>query len=124
VERLAAKNKTPSPLPPAVQRIPDVSPRRAKLLVYPELDGNRATLRRRRFGPIRGAIGTMLGVPRDVTAHLDPLATQAVLLMDGTRTVGEIYSQLVATHPDESNIQLRLGRLVGTLYSQRFLSLD
>lgn len=108
-----------------VERIPDVSRMIAEAGdVEVETDAHgRITLRRRKFGAVRGRIVSLFGASKDFTIHLDPLGTAAWKLIDGVRTVGEIRVALVAQFPAESDVGARLGKFVGALVSHQMLHL-
>ena len=108
------------------ERIADVSRRVAER--SPEAreetgtDG-RITLRRRRFGAVKARMVAVAGVPADLTVRLDPLGTAAWRLVDGRRTVGEIRVELQKAHPTEPDLPARLGKFVGAMVSNGFLTL-
>ncbi len=87
------------------------------------LPDGRVVLSRRRFGPVRALLGKPFGVAAHKRVTLDPLAAAAWDAMDGKRTVGEIRDLLAASHPEEPDINVRLGRLVSLLASHGFVAL-
>lgn len=108
-----------------MERIPDVSQRVAEpadVAVEEDAHG-RLTLRRRRFGPVRGRLVGMFGASPDFTIRLDALGTAAWRLMDGRRTVGEIRHALGVQFPHEADITVRLGKFLGTLVSHQMVQL-
>jgi hypothetical protein len=107
------------------ERIADASrlvPERADVETEEGPDG-RLTLRRRRFGAVRGALVGLAGVPRDFTVHLDGLGSAAWRLVDGRRTVGEVRAELQRSHPQEPDLPARLGKFLGTMASHGMLRL-
>lgn len=81
------------------------------------------TVRRQRFGAVRGALGRPFGVPAEFTVRLDALGSQAWGLLDGRRTVGEVHAELARTRPGEADLAARLGKFLSTMLSHRMLEL-
>jgi hypothetical protein len=108
------------------ERIPDVSRQvaeRADEVRAEEGADGRVTLRRRRFGALKAKVAAVAGVPADFTVHLDPLGSAAWRLVDGRRTVGEIRVELQKAYPAESDLAARLGKFVGAMVSNGFVTL-
>ncbi|HLF16652.1 MAG TPA: PqqD family protein [Candidatus Thermoplasmatota archaeon] len=106
------------------ETLPDVSRRVAERADVPwEEAQGRIVVRRRRTGRVGGAVLRLFGIPADVTVHLDPLGSEAWLLMDGSRTVAAIRTELESRHPGEPDLALRLGRFLGTMVSKGFVRL-
>lgn len=115
-----------APVAGGMERIPDVSMRRAVPVegVTSAPDGAGTALRRRRFAGLRAGLARMSGVSPFRILRLDPLSSEAWSLMDGRRTVGEVLGSLQRAHPGEDDLGPRLGRLVGLLVSNGFLRLE
>lgn len=108
-----------------MERIPDVSQRVAEaadVMVEEDAHG-RITLRRRRFGALRGRVVGWFGASPDFTIRLDALGTAAWRLMDGRRTVAEVRAQLVVEFPGEPDVSARLGKFLGVLVSHEMVRL-
>ncbi len=107
-----------------MQTLPDVSRRVAERteVEWSERDG-RVTVRRPRPGGFRRTALRLLRLPTETTVHLDEVGSSAWRLMDGTRTVAEIRSELVARHPDIGDLSARLGRFLGVMVSKGFVRL-
>lgn len=107
-----------------MERIPDVSNFIAEPAdVAVEDAGDRITLRRRRFGPVRARLAGLVGAAPDFTVHLDALGTAAWRLLDGQRTVGAVRQELQRRFPDVHDVAPRLGKFIGTLASHRMIRL-
>lgn len=106
------------------ETIPDVS----RFVAHRGVDdwsesGGKVTVRRRRFGPVRGAILRLFGIPPVFTVHLDPLGSEVWLLLDGVRTVADVRAALQQTHPGEEDLGARLGKFLGAMVSRRMVVL-
>lgn len=87
------------------------------------MDGlGRVTLRRRRFGALRGAVGKLAGVSPEFVVHLDVLGAQAWQLLDG-RTIGEVHAELVRRLPNEKELAARLGKFLSAMASHKMIEL-
>ena len=81
------------------------------------------TVRRRRFGAVRGAIGKAMGVPPEFTVRLDALGTEAWGLLDGRRTIGEVHAELARRRPQEKDLAARLGKFLSAMLSHKMVEL-
>lgn len=109
-----------------MERIPDASRQVVEPAdgVVAEASANGLlTLRRRRFGAVRAAIGKGFGVKPEFTVHLDPLGSEAWGLLDGRRTVGEVHAELHRRRPDERDLPARLGKFLSAVLSHKMARL-
>lgn len=89
-------------------------------VAWEEREG-RVTLRRSKGGPVRSALLRLFGISPILTVHLDAMGSEVWRLVDGTRSTGTILAELQKRHPDEDQMNLRLGQYVSTLASNRFI---
>ena len=109
-----------------MERIPDASRQIARPApdVAASLDAHgRLTIRRRRYGGMRGALGRLMGVSPDFSVHLDVLGTAAWQLLDGRRTIGEVHAELVRRLPGEKDLPARLGKFLSVMASHKMIEL-
>lgn len=81
------------------------------------------TVRRRRFGPVRGLLARAAGVSPEFTVKLDALGSEAWRLLDGRRTVGEVHAELVRRLPGEKDLAARLGKFLSAMASHAMVRL-
>lgn len=112
--------------PRDVERIPDASRQVAAPAegVVAEADAHGlVTVRRRRFGAVRGAVGKAFGVPAEFTVRLDALGSEAWGLLDGRRTIGEVHAELARRRPGEKDLPTRLGKFLSAMLSHKMVDL-
>ena len=85
--------------------------------------GDRVVITRPKFGRFGTALLRLFRVRPELTLRLDPLGSAVWRLLDG-RTVGQVLAELERTHGDEPDLPQRLGRYLGTLASNRLISLS
>lgn len=86
------------------------------------VEHGRVIVRRRKFGPVRTALGRLFGVQPFLETRLDALGSEVWRLLDG-RTLDEVLRALQAAHPEESELAQRLGRCISTWASLRLIEL-
>lgn len=82
------------------------------------------TLRRRKMGRAGTALLRLFRISPDLTVHLDGMGSEVWRLIDGGRTAGELLVAMEANHPDEEDLNLRLGQYISILASNRFIRLQ
>lgn len=110
-----------------MERIPDASRQVAQPAagVQTSLDEHgRLTVRRRRFGPVRGTLGRLAGVSPEFSVHLDLVGTTAWQLLDGHRTIGDVHAELVRRLPGEKDLAARLGKFLSVMASHKMIDLN
>jgi hypothetical protein len=104
------------------ETIPDVSGMVAERAVDDwSQEQGRVTVRRRRSSG--AGVLRLFGIPPVFTIHLDPLGSEVWLLLDGTRTVGQVRAELEKAHPGETDFGPRLGKFIGAMVSRRIVRL-
>ncbi len=81
----------------------------------------RSVLQRSRWGPVRTAMGRVVGVQPTITMALDELGSAAWQALEN-RTVAEALTQLEAQFPDEGRLAERFQHFISELVRRGFLT--